>query len=309
MSLVSPSQASSPQPAIPRRRVLGLAGAGLAMGAAAALMRMPGLAQSSSWPQFDVRSFGAIGDGIAVDTAALQRAIDTAAQRGGGRVLLPGGHRFLSGGLVLRSKVDFHLADDAMLLANPDPADYRSLEGLLNARSAEGLKISGSGMIDGQAMQFVTTYSEKDERWEPKAFRPRMFSLVRCNDLEITGITFGHSPDWGLHMLGCERVLVDGVRIRNFLEVPNCDGIDPDHCRNVEIRNCDIVCADDGIVVKTSEQAEDFGPSHDISVRDCIVTTRDLRRHLEGPVRALQGPLRRSRSHHHPPAEGQHRRH
>jgi polygalacturonase len=130
-------------------------------------------------------------------------------------------------------------------------------------------------MIDGQAMQFVTVFSQKDERWEPKAFRPRMFSLRRCNDLEITGITFGHSPNWGMHLLGCERVLVDGVRVRNFLEVPNCDGIDPDHCRDVEIRNCDIVCADDGIVIKTSDQTGNYGPSHNISVRDCVVTTRD----------------------------------
>ena len=75
--------------------------------------------------------------------------------------------------------------------------------------------------------------------------------------------------------MGCERVLVDGVRVRNFLEVPNCDGIDPDHCRDVEIRNCDIVCADDGIVVKTSDQAEDYGPSRNIVVKDCVITTRD----------------------------------
>lgn len=130
-------------------------------------------------------------------------------------------------------------------------------------------------MIDGQAMQFMTTFSQKDERWEPKKFRPRMFHLQRCMDLEITDITFGHSPEWGMHLLGCERVLVDGVRIRNFLEVPNCDGIDPDHCRDVEIRNCDIVCADDAIVIKTSDQAEDFGPSRNIVVKDCVVTSRD----------------------------------
>jgi hypothetical protein len=76
-------------------------------------------------------------------------------------------------------------------------------------------------------------------------------------------------------MLGCERVLVDGVTIRNWLDMPNCDGIDPDHCRDVEIRNCDIVCADDAIVIKTSDQKTDYGPSRNISVTDCRVTSRD----------------------------------
>jgi hypothetical protein len=121
----------------------------------------------------------------------------------------------------------------------------------------------------------MTTYSDADMRWEPKAFRPRMFWLLDCKDLEVSGISFGNSPNWGLHMLGCERVLVDGIRIRNLMDVPNCDGIDPDRCRQVEIRNCDIVCADDGIVVKTSQQKRDFGVAHDIVVKNCKVTTRD----------------------------------
>ena len=96
------------------------------------------------------------------------------------------------------------------------------------ADGAEGLKITGTGHIDGQAMKFVTTYSKTDERWEPKAFPPRMFSLRACKSLKVSGISFGHAPDWGLHLLGCEQVLVDRVTIRNFMDVPNCDGIDPD---------------------------------------------------------------------------------
>jgi hypothetical protein len=176
---------------------------------------------------------------------------------------------------MLRTKIDFHLADDAILLASPDPAHYGGRIGLLNGVGAQGLKITGTGYVDGQGLKFMTTYSETDQRWEPKAFRPRMFELQRCNDLEIRGITFGHSPEWGMHLLGCERVLVDGVKIRNYVDVPNCDGIDPDHCRDMEIRNCDIVCADDGIVIKTSEQVDDFGPSRNIVIKDCVVTTRD----------------------------------
>jgi polygalacturonase len=177
--------------------------------------------------------------------------------------------------LNLKSGIELHLADDAQLVASTNPADYGTLDGVLNANGARGLRFTGTGRIDGQAMKFVTTFSETDERWEPLKFRPRIFSLKRCTDLEIHTLSFGHAPYWGLHMLGCERVLVDGLRIRNESDVPNCDGIDPDHCRDVEIRNCDIVCADDAIVIKTSQQSEDFGPSRNIHVKDCVVTSRD----------------------------------
>jgi polygalacturonase len=176
----------------------------------------------------------------------------------------------------LKSNIDFHLAGDATLLASPDAAAYPGEgSGVLMADDAVGLKITGSGHIDGQGMKFVTSYSTTDERWEPLSFRPRIFTLRGCTDLEVTGISFGHAPFWGLHLLGCERVLVDGITVRNFMDLPNCDGIDPDHCRDVEIRNCDIVSADDAIVIKTSDQKIDYGPSRNITVKDCRVASRD----------------------------------
>jgi hypothetical protein len=68
---------------------------------------------------------------------------------------------------------------------------------------------------------------------------------------------------------------VDNVKVRNLLDVPNCDGIDPDHSRNVEIRNCNIVSGDDGVVIKCSRQPIDYGPAANIYVHDCVIETQD----------------------------------
>ena len=114
-------------------------------------------------------------------------------------------------------------------------------------------------MLQGRAKEFMTSYDAANEWWLPGPFRPKMFVLTQCKDLEVRDITFAEAPNWGLHLLGCDGVLVDNVKVRNLLDVPNCDGIDPDHSRNVEIRNCNLVCGDDGVVMKCSRQPVDYG--------------------------------------------------
>ena len=69
------------------------------------------------------------------------------------------------------------------------------------------------------------------------------------------------------------RLLIDGIRILNNLKMVNCDGIDPDHCRNVRINNCHIESADDCIVFKTTEKNADLGPCENIVVSNCTLTS------------------------------------
>jgi hypothetical protein len=275
---------------ITRREVL-RAGALVAGGTALYPLRGFGFqVKSAQVKVFDVLQYGAVGDGTTLDSAAFQRAIDEAsAYAGKAQVLVRGGKKYLIGTIELKGAIDFHLADDAELVISTKREDYRGgLEGshggdgmsaamgaVILADHVQGLKISGTGKISGRAKEFMTRYDEAGGWWIPGAFRPKMFVLTGCKDLEVRDITFGEAPNWGLHMLGCDGVLVDNVKVRNLLDVPNCDGIDPDHSRNVEIKDCDLVCGDDGVVIKCSRQPVDYGECSNIHVHDCVITTQD----------------------------------
>lgn len=224
---------------------------------------------------FNVLDYGAVGDGKTLDTEAIQRAINEAEKVGqGAQVLVPEDHQFLIGTLVLKSDIDFHLQGDAQLIVSNRRDDY-SGEAAIIANGANYLTISGTGSVQGRALEFMSHYEKENEWWIPKEWRPKLFILTECNDLHIQDITIEKAPLWTLHMLGCENVLIEGIKINNNLDVPNCDGIDPDHCRNVEIRNCQISCGDDAIVVKATRQDKDYGPSVNIWVHDCVLETQD----------------------------------
>jgi hypothetical protein len=275
---------------VTRRRVLRAGALGVGVAAMGSLRGFGFQVKSADVKVFDVLKYGAAGDGTTLDSGAFQRAIDAAAAYAGkSQVLVRGGRKYLIGTIELKGAIDFHLADDAQLLISTKREDYRgglmgsvdpnkmsaALGAVILADHAQGLKISGTGNIQGRAKEFMTRYDEAGEWWVPGPFRPKMFVLTGCKDLEVRDITFAEAPNWGLHMLGCDGVLVDGVKVRNLLDVPNCDGIDPDHSRNMEIKNCDLVCGDDGVVIKCSRQPVEYGECSNIHVHDCTITTQD----------------------------------
>ena len=159
---------------------------------------------------------------------------------------------------------------------------------LIAARDAHGLRISGTGRINGRAREFMRVYDERSGNGGmPRPSCPR---LARADRLPGSQGPRHHlrrrALAWTLHLVGCAGVLVDDVKIRNLLDVPNCDGIDPDHCRDVEIRNCDIVCGDDAIVVKATRQGADYGgspPTSRAGLCDRDAGLRPENRHRDAP--------------------------
>lgn len=280
---------------ITRRAAIRMAGASVAAGALGCASTGGPTTRPTTRQRtiYDVQNYGARGDGTTLDTVAFQRAIDEASAAGGDPiVLVRGGRKYLVGGIHLKGGIDFHLADDAHILISTNPEDYTTVAAprvaasqpiaaprndrtAFLARDAQGLRISGTGTIDGRWMEFMREFDHQGEWWVPKSFRPPLMQLIGCKDLEIREIKIVGSPLWTVHLMGCQRVLVNGVTIENQLDVPNCDGINPDHSQDVEIKNCRIACGDDAIAIKATRAGMQYGPARNIHVADCIINTQD----------------------------------
>ena len=257
---------------------------------------------NSAVTSYDVRDYGARGDGKAMDTAAIQKAIDACAGRGGGRVVLPPGGIYLSGTIQMRSHVQLCIAGGATLKASGRSQDFLKFGALLFAKDADNVEITGTGTIDGNfhaylkeeqeggykvTFPFLGPYDPLSRPGEndPVHGRPRIVLLVGCTGARLNSFTIRDAPTWTIHPIGCRDLLVDGVSILNDLRVPNCDGIDLDHCQDVRVVNCQIRAGDDCIVVKTSRNFTAFGPCENIAVTGCnlVSSSAAIKVEPEGP--------------------------
>lgn len=242
----------------------------------------------SSYAQriYNVVDYGAVGNKTIDDAKAIQQAIDECSANGGGTVLLPANHTFLSGPLCLKSNVDLHLEATAVLLANPDEGIYKLSafgenrgEGMMwiYANGADNISITGKGTIHGNGIAFMG--KELDDSYELKPVttfdpRPHVLTLTDVKNLTIRDITIRDGAYWTVHLIGCDGAVIDGISLLNNLKIRNGDGIDLDHSRNVRISNCHITSGDDCICLKNRREFEQYGPCHDITVTNCVMTSR-----------------------------------
>lgn len=245
----------------------------------------------------NIKNYGAIGDGVTKDTAAIQAAIDACAAAGGGQVILEGG-TFLSGRIDLKTGVDLHIERDAVLLFSTDPWDYPEIESVnwrpefavrfnrrcyIFAEKCRDIAITGRGAIDCQGHKLVRPSTEEELRSRPhmsyqhiqvdsRSFEPR--ELVKVNkvggicphnlDPHVTSI----APARVVFFLGCENVLIEDVTMRNqpgswSYWICDCDNV---HFHRAQIKAAVDIPHNDGIHINCCRN---------VTVSDCNIQSGD----------------------------------
>lgn len=245
----------------------------------------------------DIRDYGAVPDGVTLNTAAINRAVAAAAQSGGGTVVVPAG-RFLTGTIYLQSHVTLQLEAGSVLLGSTDLGDYpenaapplddtvvarrvrhvypNNLEfgrySLIYAAGQEDIAVVGAGTIDGQGDHPNLTKQALRQRGVPErdAYLKRPYGLcfTACTDVRVRGVTFRNMAFWCQDYLNCDGVTVEGVTVDSRRNDANNDGIDIDGSRRVRVNDCRFNAGDDAICLKAN-----LRDCEDVRITNCVCSS------------------------------------
>lgn len=224
----------------------------------------------------NVQDFGAVGDGIQINTKAIQKAVDKCALNGG-EVFIPSG-KFVTGTIYLKSNVRLHISENAVLLGSTNIEDYPHnmpdyrfygdtwvRQSLFYAENQHNITITGRGTIDGQGGSFQVNTRKKPDRYRN---RPYILWFVNCSNLRVETIKLTNSAMWMQHYLACNKVWIDGIRVFNHCNYNN-DMIDIDGCKDVFITNCIGDSDDDALTIKSTSGRM----SENVVVTNCIFSS------------------------------------
>lgn len=218
--------------------------------------------------EYNIKTYGAKGDGKTNNAAAIQSAINAAAKAGRGKVVVPSGS-FVTGPIRLKSGVTLHVQKGALLSGSTKRLDYgeEAAVALISAQGATNISITGDGTIDGRGREVVEDLIRQlkarkmhDTQWPAKGpreeNRPQIITFAGCSNVTVKGVTIKNSAAWVQTYLRCYNVHIDSINVESIAYWNN-DGIDIVNSKNVSITNCTINAADDAICLKSEGKVLD----------------------------------------------------
>ena len=244
---------------------------------------------------YNVRDYGAKGDGQTLDHEAINRAIDACTQQGGGQVVLPTG-TYLCGSIRLKSNVDLHLTPGARILAAPasmkaydesevfggpeyqDGGHTYFHNSLIWAEGQHNVSITGRGTIDGDGLTKHDTENAGNVQGGSIGTGDKAIALKLCLNILIRDVTIVRGGHFAIIVTGCDIGTIDNVLIDT-----NRDGIDIDCCKYLTVSNCKVNTPnDDAIVLKSSYALKKPVLCEHILITNCLVTGYKLGTLVDG---------------------------
>ncbi len=229
---------------------------------------------------YNIRDFGARGDGQTMDTQAIQDAIDACARDNGGTVLVPAGI-FVTGTIELKSNITLRIAAGGKLLGSGDGRQYYAADAiplngewtmgdgnvaLIFAAHASNITIEGPGTIDGQGAQFRSaTRGAMPPAGITGNKRPHHLLFYQCTNLKVRNLFLADSAYHSVRVCVCRSVQLEGIHIHSRVNHNN-DGFHLISNQYVHISNCDVECQDDACAL--------FGSNRFVTVANCSFSTR-----------------------------------